>query len=41
MKIEEFLKSGESKTLEFKEKFNDRNVETAVDFASSILQELQ
>jgi len=41
MNLQSLLKSGESETLEFKEKFDDRTVESAVAFASSILQKLQ
>ena len=35
MKIKELIKSGESETLEFKEKFDDRTVESAVAFANA------
>jgi ATP-dependent DNA helicase RecG len=35
MKIEELLKSGESGTLEFKEKFDEKTVESAVAFANA------
>ncbi|MDY0129853.1 MAG: hypothetical protein RBR63_06675 [Methanosarcina vacuolata] len=41
MKIKEFIYSGESETLEFKEKFDDRTVESAVAFANAIMQKLQ
>lgn len=35
MKLQSFLQSGESETLEFKEKFDDRTVESAVAFANA------
>ena len=35
MKIKDLIKSGESETLEFKEKFDDRTVESAVAFANA------
>lgn len=35
MRIKEFIKSGESEALEFKEKFDDRTVESAVAFANA------
>jgi predicted HTH transcriptional regulator len=35
MKFQKLLKSGESETLEFKEKFDERTVESAVAFAST------
>ncbi|MDD3042326.1 MAG: helix-turn-helix domain-containing protein [Methanosarcinaceae archaeon] len=35
MNLQELIKSGESETLEFKEKFDDRTVESAVAFANT------
>ncbi|AKB18568.1 helix-turn-helix domain-containing protein [Methanosarcina sp. WWM596] len=35
MNLQSFIKSGESETLEFKEKFDDRTVESAVAFANA------
>ena len=35
MNLQSLLKSGESETLEFKEKFDDRTVESAVAFANA------
>jgi ATP-dependent DNA helicase RecG len=35
MAIKELINSGESETLEFKEKFDDRTVESAVAFANA------
>jgi ATP-dependent DNA helicase RecG len=35
MEIKELIKSGESETLEFKEKFDGRTVESAVAFANA------
>ena len=35
MDLKNLLKSGESETLEFKEKFDDRTVESAVAFANA------
>jgi ATP-dependent DNA helicase RecG len=35
MKFQKLIKSGESETLEFKEKFDERTVESAVAFAST------
>jgi ATP-dependent DNA helicase RecG len=35
MKIKDLIKSGESEILEFKEKFDDRTVESAVAFANA------
>ncbi|KKG55816.1 AlbA family DNA-binding domain-containing protein [Methanosarcina mazei] len=35
MKFQKILNSGESETLEFKEKFDDRTVESAVAFANA------
>ena len=36
MDLQTLLKSGESETLEFKEKFDERTVESAVAFANAI-----
>jgi ATP-dependent DNA helicase RecG len=35
MKFQKLFKSGESETLEFKEKFDDRTVESAVAFSNA------
>lgn len=35
MKIEELIKFGESGTLKFKEKFNEKTIESAVAFANT------
>jgi len=35
MNLQSLLNSGESETLEFKEKFDDRTVESAVAFANA------
>lgn len=35
MNLQSLIKSGESETLEFKEKFGDRTVESAVAFANA------